>query len=482
MKIDPILRSFELLVERDPLAPLVVSPERRATAGDVAALARAAGRLLAGCPLPPGSAVGLAAGNGPGFLASLLALLRAGFVAVLMDSLTPETESLRIVQALGAQAVLRCRSLWPTSPEDWSWTETPPPLGGPPPLVLPEATVVKLTSGSTGAPRGIAASSEALLADDAALTATMGIRPDDRLLATIPLSHSYGLSSLALPALLRGTVLATPAEGKAYDPFATAARTGATVFPTVPAYLDALVRVGDPPERPPSLRLVLIAGGPLSAATSRRFHDLFGLPVHVFYGASECGGICYDREGGAAERGTVGSPVEGVRVTLAPVPGNDPDKGPDEGLVTVSSAAVAGGYLPEGDASLAGGTFTAGDLAAWEGGELALRGRLDGLVNIKGKKVNPREVEAILGQLAGVDEAVVLGVCRPGRPDQVLRAVIACRPGRLSAGEVSAWCREHLAAHKVPRSVILVPEIPRTERGKLDRPALAALSVDNGPA
>jgi len=478
MTIDPILRSFELLARRDPLAPLVVSPERRATAGDVAALARAAGSvvgLAAGCPPPPGSAVGLAAGNGPGFLASLLALLRAGFAAILMDSLTPEAENLRILQALGAPALLRCRTGWPSSPEDWSWTETPP--GGVLPLLLPGTAVVKLTSGSTGTPRGIATSAEALLADDAALTATMGIRPDDRLLATIPLSHSYGLSSLALPALLRGAVLATPEEGNAYDPFATAWRTGATVFPTVPAYLDALVRVGDPPERPPSLRLVLIAGAPLSAATSRRFHDTFGLPIHVFYGASECGGICYDREGGAAERGTVGSPVEGVRVTLAPVPGGNPG----EGQVTVSSPAVACGYLPDGDASLADGTFTAGDLAAWEGGELALRGRLDGLVNIKGKKVNPREVEAILGQLAGVDEAVVLGVSRPGRPDQILRAVVACRPGRLSAGDVTAWCRERLAAHKVPRSVILVPEIPRTSRGKLDHPALAALRALGPP-
>jgi acyl-CoA synthetase (AMP-forming)/AMP-acid ligase II len=140
---------------------------------------------------------------------------------------------------------------------------------------------------------------------------------------------------------------------------------------------------------------------------------------------------------------------------------------------------VSAGYLPDPDEErLSGGRFRAGDLAVWQEGELALQGRVDDLVNIKGKKVNPREVEAILAGLPGVDEAVVLGVpvaCR----GEVLRAVVACRPGRLTAGEVVAWCRSHLSAHKVPRSVILVAALPRNARGKLDRPALLALGTDD---
>ena len=129
--------------------------------------------------------------------------------------------------------------------------------------------MVKLTSGSTGAPRGIATSAEALLADDAALTAHDGLsgRPT-ACSTTIPLSHSYGLASLALPALARGTLLVMPEAAGVYDPFVTAARLGATFFPTVPAYLDALARMGEPPPRPASLRLVITAGAPLAAATA----------------------------------------------------------------------------------------------------------------------------------------------------------------------------------------------------------------------
>ncbi|HEX3553772.1 MAG TPA: fatty acid--CoA ligase family protein [Thermoanaerobaculia bacterium] len=477
---DPILRAFERLVRRDPLAPLVVSPERQATVEDVDALSRAAGAvLLAGCKgrafaFAPGTAVGLAAANGPGFLASVLALRRAGLAVLLLDARTPDAEALRILGSLGAPALLRCPAGWPAGPADWTLTTTsltPPGDGGP---GIAGAGFVKLTSGSTGTPRGIATPSEALMADDDALTATMGLGSEERFLATLPLSHSYGLSSLAVPALVRGTPLVIPEAGSVYEPFVTAARLGATFYPTVPAYLDALVRTSEPPPRPDCLRLVITAGAPLAATTSARFRERFGVPVHVFYGSSECGGICYDREGGAAERGTVGSPVDGVRITLTPV-----DEGDREiGLVTVESPAVCRGYLPEGDERLGGGRFRAGDLAAWRDGELVLRGRLDDVVNIKGKKVDPREVEGVLAQLAGVDEAAVLGVAAAGRSGDVLRAVVACRPGRLTAEEVVGWCRSHLSAHKVPRSVILVAALPRNARGKLDRSALLALGTD----
>jgi len=473
---DPLLHSFARLARRSPHAPLILSPERSATVGQVDALARAAAAALAGSAPPPGSRVGLVAANGPGFLASLLALRRAGLAALLLDGQTPAAEGLRIARSLGAAAVFSCSTGWPQGPGDWTLT----PSGELSDAVDSNIAVIKLTSGSTGAARGIATPTEALLADDAALTASMGIRPGDRLLTIIPMAHSYGLSSLVVPALVRGTPLVLPAASSLFDPFVAAERTEATVFPTVPAYLDAVLRISEAPPCPPSLRLVITAGASLSPATAQRFRETFGLPVHVFYGASECGGICYDRAGDAGERGTVGTPVEGVEIILEPI---DPQSCCTTGRVTVRSPAVAAGYLPEPaepDPRLAAGRYVTGDVAAWQDGELILRGRLDGLVNIKGKKINPREVEEVLGGLAGVDEVVVLGVPVPGRAEERLRAVIACGAGRITVEDVLSWCRGHLAPHKVPRSVILVPEMPRTERGKLDRAALLALGAGRG--
>ena len=526
---DPLLQAFARLVRRQPLAPLVLSGSRRASVADVDSLALAARRRLeAGVPaalLPPGALVAVSAHNGPGLLAALVALRRSDVAAVLLDGQAPPAEALRVAQALGASALLRCLTSWPAALDDWEATCLPG-AGTDRSLCLPGIAVVKLTSGSTGAPRGIATPAAALLADDAALVRSMGLRADDRLVAAIPMSHSYGLSSLAVPALVRGTPLVMPEDSGMFGPFAAAERLGATVMPTVPPYLDALLRLSQVPGRPRALRLVIAAGAPLAAATAAGFREVFGLPVHVFYGASECGGICYDREGGAAERGTVGSPVEGVTVQLlcggATAGGGIPADAAHDlhdlntahdphdvntahdpntahaanvahttggagggrvtgaGTVVVRSPAVATGYVPDPDLRLADGRFVAGDLATWRQGELVLLGRQDGVVNIKGKKVHPREVESVLAEIDGVEEVVVLGMPVPDRGGEVLRAVIACRSGRLTREAVLAWCRERLAAHKIPRSLILLPELPRTARGKLDRAALLTLRGDAG--
>ncbi len=485
---DPIVSAFDALGRRSDSAPLLIAPQRSgtivATVGDVDGWAHAVSGALATRPgsFAPGEVVALAACNGPGFLAALLALLRAGLPALLLDAQAPEAESLRIARSLGAAMLLRCRSCWPTGEADFSLTETGAP--GEAPLRLSGIAVLKLTSGSTGTPRGIATPSAALVADDAALAASMGFRPDDRLLAAVPMSHSYGLSSLVLPALMRGAPLVLPEENDLLAPFAAAAAAGATIFPTVPAYVEALLGLSHPPAWPASLRQVISAGAPLKPAVARRFREVFGLPIHVFYGASECGGICYDREGGAGERGTVGTPVEGVEITLVPCSGNTAHAAnaasdtAGAGQITVRSPAVASAYVPDADPRLADGSFLASDFAAWQNGELVLHGRLDDLINVKGKKVDPREIEAVLAGLAGVREVAVLGV--PGRGSERVRAVIACRPEELSPEQVLRWCRGHLAAHKVPRSVILVPALPRTSRGKIDRPALLALAGMSG--
>jgi len=475
MTPDPLVAAFDRLALREPGAPLVVSPRDRATVADVDALARQAGRLLGAAPAPPapGEPVGLQAPNGPAFLAGLLALRRAGCAVLLLDRRTPPMERQRIAREVGARRALVAAAGWPAGGDDWHLDD----VAGPPAAVeLPPATaVIKTSSASTGAARGIAATSESLLADDCALTATMGIRSEDRLLATVPFSHSYGLSSLVVPALVRGTTLVLPGAGDPFAPLAAAAVAGATVFPTVPAYLGALARLADPPPLPPGLRLVLSAGAPLPAETSARFRERYGRPVHVFYGASECGGICYDREGSAAERGTVGAPVEGVRIEIEPLAGAGSRPGHDGGRVVVRSPAVALGYVPGDGQRLGGGRYATDDLGTWRDGELALTGRLNDLINVKGQKVNPREVERVLAALPAVEDVLVVPAPGAGELEQVVRAVVACRPGTLTPDEVLAWCRSRLAEHKVPRSVVLVDEVPRTDRGKVDRHALARL-------
>jgi len=470
---DPILEAFASVVRHRGQDWLIVGPQGQATVEQVDALARA---VAAAAPRhPPGTLMALAAPNGPAFLAGLLALRHRRWPALLLDSRTPVVEQRRAAQSLGAAALLAAHTPWPSQATDLTFAPLAPLDSAAHPSPLDEAVaVVKLTSGSTGTPRGIVTSVAALLADEAALTATMGLRPDDRILAAVPLSHSYGLSSIALPAVVRGMRLVVPAPDSPSRPFGamTAARDGGVTFlPTAPAYLQALLRVSSPPPAPAELRLVIAAGAPLRAATARRFREVFGQPVHIFYGASECGGITFDRQGDAAERGTLGEPVEGVRIAL------------EQNMVVVHSPAVATGYLPaedpaEGPPRLAEGFFRTGDLGRFRDGELELLGRADAVINIKGKKVQPREVERVVHRLPGVEEAAVLGVCG-GNGNPLVRAVVAPLPSAdngLHYERVVAWCRQHLAEHKVPRSVLFVPRLPRNARGKVDRAALAALT------
>jgi acyl-CoA synthetase (AMP-forming)/AMP-acid ligase II len=215
------------------------------------------------------------------------------------------------------------------------------------------------------------------------------------------------------------------------------------------------------------VRLVITAGAPLAPETASRFREVYGRGVHVFYGASECGGIAFDPEGTAGERGTVGRPLPGVHVDLAGPPGYEE--------IEVRSPSVAAGYLPEPDARLCGGVFRTGDLGQRVGEEIRLCGRADELLNLRGKKVHPAEIERVLGRLPGVEDVVALGVTSAERAEPVLRVVVACPTGRLRHEDVVSWCRAQLAEHKVPRSVILLPALPRTARGKVDRAALRSL-------
>ena len=470
MTYDPstLASAFARLVDHEPSAPIVVSSSRRVSRADVAALAEAAEVAVRGAD--PGALVGLSVPNGPALLGGVVALRRLGHAVLLLDPAAPLAERRRSCAALGASGLLSSAMGWPIDGSEWRFAAIADAV----PFASDKGVgLVKLTSGSTGAPRGVAATEEALLADDDALARSMGLRDDDRILGAIPMSHSYGFSSVVLPALRRGSVLVVPDEEGPLAPLLAARVAGATVFPSAPAYLQALLKLSQPPSWPESVRLVLSASAPLPAEVAAQFRARFGLPVHVFYGASECGGICYDREGGAAERGTVGEPVEGVRVRLEPI-----HEGGPEGLVTVESASVALGYIPdEGEGRRLGqGRFATSDLAVLEGRELRLRGRVDALINVKGKKVNPTEIESVLRRLAGVSEVVAFGVPSADKASDTVRAVVACPGGGVSYDEVLAWCRAHLPEHKVPRSVVLVSAIPRTSRGKISRAELLALA------
>lgn len=397
--------------------------------------------------LVEGDALAVQLPNSVDFVSSVLAALKLRLVLAPIDRDAPETE----VAAILGQFSIRGLMYRSAGISVRAIAERP---------ALPaEARFIKLTSGSTGKPKGIVASEGNLVADCMNICRTMGIAPDDLNLGAIPFSHSYGFSNLVTPLILQGTPVVVSNDYLPQSLIDLANHHRCTVAPLIPMVFEHLTSTAH--GRFETVRTFISAGAPLRPSTSRRFRERFGIEIHSLYGCSECGGITYDRPGAAVERGTVGAALDGVTLTI------------DTGRVTVSSDSVALGYLFDAATFEPFTDFLTDDLVELKGGELALTGRASDLINTAGKKVNPREVEAVILQIEGVREAKVYGEPAGARGEVVAAAIVATP--NVTREQVRAFCRARLSLHKVPRIVKLIDQMPVDERGKIKRAALATL-------
>jgi long-chain acyl-CoA synthetase len=325
----------------------------------------------------------------------------------------------------------------------------------------PVPELLKLTSGTTSAPRAVRFRASQLLADCQNICETMRITEHDVNFGVIPFSHSYGFSSLITPLLVRGVKLVVSDERLPRAVLEGILDTNATVLPATPMFYQKFTETPHPPQIT-SLRLCISAGAPLSPQSARLFSARFGLKIHAFYGASECGGIAYDAsEKCDYDEGFVGLPLQGVKVVQAD----------EAGPISVTGSAVGDGYFPHPEeAILGGGCFVPSDLVRRTGLGLSLVGRTSDIINVSGRKLNPLEVEARLAEFPGVKQAIVFGVESSQRGEEP----IACVVGEaVTRDALLHFCHEKLSAWKIPRDVWLVGEIPSNERGKISRRALA---------
>lgn len=431
---DPLLAAWAVTLMRKGDAPAVFD-----TAGTVLRTFRdleaRAAVLAADMKSRPGDVQPLDLGNHPDWPSLFLACLRREVVALPLD------ESITATQR---RAVLEfCRGQ--------EWSDRPPVL-------------LKLTSGTTAAPRAIRFRSEQLLADCAQICDTMGITEADVNFGVIPVSHSYGFSNLITPLLARGVPLVLSRDRMPRAVLDDLARTNATVFPGMPVFYQAFAQMDSVPSLP-ALRLCISAGAPLSLPVAQKFRAQFGHSIHSFYGSSECGGICYDREALLEEPGFVGAPLEGVSVR-AFEPLNPTSQ------IEVRSAAAGDGYFPiPDDAKLRPGRFVPDDLLAASGDGYRIAGRISDVINVAGRKVNPAEVEAALLACEGVREAVVFGRSSSLRNEEVAACVVT--EENMGESRLLELCRQRLSGWQVPKRIFFLPEIPVTERGKIARRALS---------
>jgi long-chain acyl-CoA synthetase len=397
-----------------------------------------------------GAAVALAAGNSIAFIELFFALRSLGVPVLCMDGSLPLEAMTSMASGMGACGVLQ--------------RQGGVPLGGgirlertSPARPLPRGTeILKLTSGSTVAPRAACFTEAALAEGIRHILEGMEIVAEDRVLVSIPLSHSYGFDSGVLSLAVGGTPLILQPDVLPGALLGSIREHGATFFPAVPALVRALSQVAWP--KPLSLRKVICASAPLSPEAAEEFLAASGLRVHQFLGSTETGGISFEtRPGEEASRGCVGFPLPGVSLEID-----------GEGLLRVRSAANRFAVIPEEPVTPEVAT---GDRAErTPEGRLRLLGRASLTANVGGVKVDLGALDAFLRGLPGVEEAAALPVDDPARGHRVVAFVEgrSCTPADLMEA-----CRKRLSPKEVPSAIRVVERLPRTERGKPDRAALA---------
>ncbi len=364
------------------------------------------------------------------------------------------------------------------APERGAGSVEPAPERSPAPVPPASADAIAyVTSGSTGEPKVVVHDHASLLANIEAVAATLEIAPDD--VAGVASSLAFAASfSASVPYLTRGRPVhvVDPLAGDADALGESLDRAGVTVLSCVPSVHRLLLRGRTSPVPLASLRTVVVGGEAVTSDDVQLHRDVLGDAVTLVnrYSCTETFGIAVHRvtAGAVLEPGPlpVGRPVPGREVHLADV---DPATG--VGRIEVLASALGRRYAgdPVRSAEVFGRApdgrclVRTGDLGRWrDDGLLEHRGRVDDLVKVNGVRVHLAEVRAAMRALPGVGDAVAVV---DGRR---LRGMVEVDPAAGSSPDPDRMRSELarvLPLAAVPASIVVVDQLPRNDRGKLER-------------
>ena len=339
---------------------------------------------------------------------------------------------------------------------------------------LDDPLVVLFTSGTTGLPKGALLTQRGVAANASSTRRAWELTERDVALVDAPLFHTGGLNVLATPLLyVGGTVIVAPR----FDATASSEillREGCTVVFGVPTMIERLLASGVVDGS--RVRLYVTGGAPCP----RTLLDAFAekkVPLVQGFGMTECGPNCFRPDPSAAP-GSIGVPTYDLEMRLVGDDGRDVAPG-EPGELLLRGPHVFAGYFRDEEATRAAldehGWLHTGDVlrATPEGWFVA--GRKKEMFISGGENVYPAEVEAALMMHPTVAEAAVVSAPDPKWGEAGIGYVLARDPANApTPDELRAFLRERIAGYKVPRTIHVERELPRTASSKIDKRALAA--------
>ena len=444
----------------------------------------------------PGDKVACYMPNSIELLEAYYATSKAGAVTVFLNALLTAREIRFVLQDSESKVIFTAPGLLPNVQEvrpDAGHLEaivvtggTPPPdtvrfddvlKGGPyrdVPVKTEDVVWLGYTSGTTGRPKGAILTHLGATHVGATVADRFGYREDDIVLCALPLFHSYAVNSCMIQVMMAGAGQVILERFTPDGVLQAIQDHRISVFPGVPTMFNYLVNFPDRAKYDlTSLRIAKSAGAVLPAKLMHDFETLYGVPLVDGYGITEAHSfVTLNDPRGKRPDGSCGKAIEGVDVRI--VDGQDRDMPTGErGELIFRGPNLPLGYVngPEATAeALRGGWYHSGDVAYMDAeGYVYIVDRIKDTIICGGYNIYPKELEDVIYAHPAVLDVAVVGVADEAK-GEIPKACVVLKPeATVTAGELEAYCRQNLAAYKVPRVIEFMDAIPKTASGKIKR-------------